>query len=136
MTLQLGLFATMLLLQGALAWRLIATERALERVQIRLANQGEALSLLTDTSENGFGAIARELDRLATPEAKPARRPSTRRVATRRPQGPQRHATSRRPSASPKGKCGCGCNWPGNGGRCWLRTAAEGPSCPVEHTSR
>ena len=82
MTLQLGLFATMLLLQGALAWRLIATERALERVQTRLANQGEALSLLTDTSENGFGAIARELDRLATAEVKSARRPSTRSVAT------------------------------------------------------
>jgi hypothetical protein len=82
MTIQLGLFATMLVLQGALAWRLIATQRALERVQTRLANQGEALSLLTDTSENGFGAIARELDRLATPELKSARRPSTRRVAT------------------------------------------------------
>jgi hypothetical protein len=82
MTVQLGLFATMLLLQTVLAWRLIATQRALERVQTRLATQGEALSLLTDTSENGFGAIARELDRLATPQGKSARRPSTQRVAT------------------------------------------------------
>jgi len=82
MTVQLGLFATMLLLQTVLAWRLIATQRALERVQTRLANQGEALSLLTDTSENGFGAIARELDRLATPQLKSSRRPSTQRVAT------------------------------------------------------
>jgi hypothetical protein len=82
MTVQLGLFATMLLLQTVLAWRLVATQRALERVQTRLANQGEALSLLTDTSENGFGAIARELDRLATPQLKSSRRPSTQRVAT------------------------------------------------------
>ena len=114
MTLQLGLFATMLLLQGALAWRLIATERALERVQIRLANQGEALSLLTDTSENGFGAIARELDRLATAEVKSA-------GARAREAWPLPHArvaasrTSRRPSAFQKGKSGCGCRWPVNG---------------------
>ena len=82
MTLQLGLFATMLLIQGALAWRLLAAQRALDRVQARLANQGEALSILTDTSENGFGAIARELERLAASESKSTRRPSTRRVAT------------------------------------------------------
>ena len=60
MTLQLGLLATMLLVQSALAWRLVATQRTLDRLQTRLANQGEALSLLTDTSENGFAAIARE----------------------------------------------------------------------------
>jgi hypothetical protein len=82
MTLQLGLFATMLLIQGVLAWRLVAAQRALDRVQARLTNHGEALSLLTDTSENGFGAIARELERLASPEVKPARRASARRVAT------------------------------------------------------
>jgi len=82
MTVQLGLFATMLLLQTVLAWRLLVTQRALDRVQARLANQGEALSLLTDTSENGFGAIARELDRLAAPQVKSSRRPSTQRVAT------------------------------------------------------
>jgi len=82
MTVQLGLFATMLLLQTVLAWRLLVTQRALDRMQARLANQGEALSLLTDTSENGFGAIARELDRLAAPQVKSSRRPSTQRVAT------------------------------------------------------
>jgi hypothetical protein len=87
MTLQLGIFATMLLLQAVLAWRLFATQRALDRVQARLTNHGEALSLLTDTSENGFGAIARELDRLATPDVKPARRASTRRVATQARKG-------------------------------------------------
>jgi hypothetical protein len=80
MTIQLGIFATMLLLQAVLAWRLFATHKALDRVQARLTHHGEALSLLTDTSENGFGAIARELDRLASP-VKPARRASTRRVA-------------------------------------------------------
>ena len=81
-TMQVAGVAGVLLVQLFLAWRLIVTTRALDRVQARMANQGEALSLLTDTSENGFSAIARELDRLATPEAKPARRPSTRRVAT------------------------------------------------------
>ena len=82
MPIQLGILMTMLLLQAVLAWRLVAAHRMLSRVQARLTHHGEALSLLTDTSENGFGAIARELDRLATPEAKPARRASTRRVAT------------------------------------------------------
>ena len=81
-TMQVAGVASVLLVQLFLAWRLIVTTRALDRVQARMAHQGEALSLLTDTSENGFSAIARELDRLATPEAKPARRPSTRRVAT------------------------------------------------------
>jgi len=81
-TMQVVGVASVVLSQLFLAWRLIVTTRALGSVQARLTHQGEALSLLTDTSENGFGAIARELDRLATPEAKPARRPSTRRVAT------------------------------------------------------
>ena len=81
-TMQVAGVGSVLLVQLFLAWRLMVTTRALDRVQARMAHQGEALSLLTDTSENGFSAIARELDRLATPDAKPARRPSTRRVAT------------------------------------------------------
>jgi hypothetical protein len=81
-TMQVAGVVSVLLVQLFLAWRLIVTTRALDRAQARMAHQGEALSLLTDTSENGFSAIARELDRLATPEAKPARRPSTRRVAS------------------------------------------------------
>jgi hypothetical protein len=82
MIIQLGIFATMLLLQAVVAWRLMSTQRALDRVHSRLANHSEALSLLTDTSENGFGAIARELDRLVTTDGKPTRRASTRRVST------------------------------------------------------
>ena len=78
MTMQLGIVATMLLIQAVLAWRLIATHRALGRVHARLTNHGEVLSLLTDTSETGFGAIARELDRLSA-SARPA---STERLAT------------------------------------------------------
>ena len=81
-TMQVAGVGSVLLVQVFLAWRLMVTTRALDRVQARMAHQSEALSLLTDTSENGFGAIARELDRLATPEVKPSRRPSTRRVAT------------------------------------------------------
>jgi DNA-directed RNA polymerase specialized sigma24 family protein len=82
MTMQLVIFGGTLLLQAILAWRLIVTHRAIARVNARLVNQGEALSLLTDTSENGFGAIARELQRLAVTDAKPARRPTTKRVAS------------------------------------------------------
>jgi len=82
LTMQVAGVGSVLLVQLFLAWRLLVTTRALDRVQARMAHQGEALSLLTDTSENGFAAIARELDRLATPEPKPSRRPSTRRVAT------------------------------------------------------
>jgi hypothetical protein len=81
MTVQVGLFATVLLVQAILAWRLMSTQRALERVSSRLTHHGEALSLLTDTSENGFGAIAREIERMAT-DVRPARKTSTRRVTT------------------------------------------------------
>ncbi len=81
MTIQLGLVLAVLLVQAVLAWRLFVAHRAAERLETRLASHGQALSLLTDTSENGFGAIARELERLAAASAKPARRPTTRRVA-------------------------------------------------------
>jgi hypothetical protein len=81
MTIQVGLVLAVLFVQAVLAWRLVIAHRAAARMEARLASHGQALSLLTDTSENGFGAIARELERLATATAKPARRPSTRRVA-------------------------------------------------------
>jgi hypothetical protein len=81
MTIQLGLVIAVLLVEAVLAWRLVVAHRAAARTEARLASHGQALSLLIDTSENGFGATARELERLATSTTKPARRPTTRRVA-------------------------------------------------------
>src|SRR5919109_1214325 len=69
---QLVIISASLLLQAILALRLIATQRLVTKLNARLVHQGEALSLLTDTSESGFGAIARELERLGTAARKPA----------------------------------------------------------------
>jgi DNA-directed RNA polymerase specialized sigma24 family protein len=84
MEIQLGILAVgvLVLVQGAVLWRLLSTQRTIGKLSERLVHQGEALSLLTDTSESGFSAIAREMERLATTETKATRKPSTRRVAT------------------------------------------------------
>lgn len=79
-----SILGTSLLLQAVLAWRLFATRRELARVTTRLQRHGEALTLLTDTSETGFGAVARELERLAEVGTKPVRRSSPRRPSARK----------------------------------------------------
>jgi len=62
------------------AWGLWKAAAAAARLEARLARQHEALALLTETSESGFQAVAREVARLADGPARPARKPSTRRI--------------------------------------------------------
>lgn len=48
-------------LQGWLVWKLIAALGAVKRMEEKLTHFGDALSLLTETSESGFVALANEL---------------------------------------------------------------------------
>ena len=89
-TMQLAGVGSVLLVQLFLAWRLVVTTRALDRLQARLAHQGEALSLLTDTSENGFAAIARELESAGHAGAQAVSSSEHAPGRVSRPQGPQR----------------------------------------------
>jgi hypothetical protein len=81
MTLELAGLGLCGAVQVALLWYVRASRRAQLALEARLARQNDALALLTETSEAGFAAVARELERGAA-AAKPARRPSTRRLTT------------------------------------------------------
>jgi hypothetical protein len=58
-----------------LAWQLVLCRRALARIEARVDGQAAALALLAETSETGFGAVAREIERAAAP--KPAAKRKT-----------------------------------------------------------
>lgn len=51
-------------IQIYLLWRLLAAFGVLRRFEERLGHYGDALSLLTETSETGFDSVTRELERL------------------------------------------------------------------------
>ena len=82
MTIQVGVFAVVGLVQAALLWSLIRACRTVATLEAKLSRQADALSLLTETSEAGFTLIARELERAAAAGTKPARKPATRRLAS------------------------------------------------------
>ena len=68
--------------QAALLWRLVRLGRDLRTYDARLAHLSDALSLLTETTEASFRAVALEVERLAASESSlAANRASTRRVA-------------------------------------------------------
>ena len=81
MTLEMGLIAAAagVLPVGVLTWQTIATRRALAAIEKRLSRQADALTLLTETSETGFAAVAQEMAR-RTPAPAPQRVPAARRV--------------------------------------------------------
>jgi hypothetical protein len=82
MTLEVGLIAAAagVVPVGLLTWQAVATRRALSALESRLARQADALTLLTETSETGFAAVAQELARRTAVPA-PQRPPAARRVA-------------------------------------------------------
>ena len=80
MTVDTWIIAGASVLQAGFLWRLVVAHRSVSQLEARMARHGEALSLLTDTSESGFAAVARELERLSAPGTKTTRRASTRRV--------------------------------------------------------
>lgn len=58
-----------LAVQGWFFWRLLRALTTVQRLDEKLGHFGDALSLLTETTESGFRAVALELDR--TPQAGP-----------------------------------------------------------------
>ena len=72
--------AALALAQAVGAWRLWRAAGASAGLEARLARQHEALALLTETTEAGFDAMAKEIGRLAAAPSRPARKPSTRRI--------------------------------------------------------
>jgi len=73
-TLALGaLFAGLLVLQAWLLWRLTKIVAAAARVEDKVAHFADALSLLTETTESGFRAVAAELGRRPLADTSPLR---------------------------------------------------------------
>lgn len=73
--------------QVFLFWRLTREVRDAARLGARITALSEALTLLTETTESGFAAIATELNR-----REPARRsPRSRTKESRRPSEGERH---------------------------------------------
>jgi predicted negative regulator of RcsB-dependent stress response len=63
-TLVLGVLALAVIgLQGWLVWRLIQALGSAARMEEKLGHFGDALSLLTETTETGFVALANELSK-------------------------------------------------------------------------
>ncbi|MBI4475682.1 MAG: hypothetical protein HY654_00825 [Acidobacteria bacterium] len=87
MTYALAIGVVVMTVQAWLLWRLSRQMGEAARVGTRMTTLGEALSLLTETSEAGFAALAKELNRIAD-----ERRPGP------PPRAPQRDGTGRRSS--------------------------------------
>ena len=51
------------LVQGWILWRLLGAVGVVQRMDEKIAHFGDALTLLTETAEGGFRAVASELDR-------------------------------------------------------------------------
>jgi hypothetical protein len=55
--------AVALIVQGWILWRLLGAVGVVQRMDEKLTHFGDALTLLTETAEGGFRAVASELDR-------------------------------------------------------------------------
>lgn len=76
-----GVLLVLLGLQAWLLWRLARMMAGAARLEGRVAHFADALSLLTETTEAGFRAVAGELTRRHAPEpAEPRPRPSLARL--------------------------------------------------------
>lgn len=80
------LISALIVLGVALAtvlWLQLQQQRAIDRVDDRLAHLTAGISLLTDTTEGGLRDVAQEIGRfMASPTDKPARAARQRRIAT------------------------------------------------------
>jgi hypothetical protein len=59
-----GSACLLLIVQIGLLWRNLNVSRTLQRAQARMGHLGDALALLTETSESGFRTMASEIERL------------------------------------------------------------------------
>jgi hypothetical protein len=57
--------ALAMIVQGWILWRLLGAVGVVQKLDEKLAHFGDALTLLTETAEGGFRAVAAELDRSA-----------------------------------------------------------------------
>jgi hypothetical protein len=55
--------AAALIVQGWILWRLLGAVGVVQRMDEKIAHFADALTLLTETAEGGFRAVASELDR-------------------------------------------------------------------------
>lgn len=73
----------LLLAQIVMLWRLSHVTGTIRRYEERLGHLGDTMTLLTETTEAGFRAMALEIERLATADAqRNAVRPSSTRIAS------------------------------------------------------
>ena len=76
--------AVALLVHGWILWRLLGAVGVVQRMDEKLAHFGDALTLLTETAEGGFRAVASELDRAghqtSAVKKAPAPRPTSARM--------------------------------------------------------
>src|SRR5262249_33526131 len=73
----------MLIVQAWILWRLLGAVGIVKRMEEKLTHFGDALTLLTETTEGGFRAVALELDRAASRAGtakKPVARPTSARM--------------------------------------------------------
>jgi hypothetical protein len=76
--------SAVLVIQGWILWRLLGAVGGVQRMEDKLAHFGDALTLLTETTEGGFRAVATELDRASHTTGtakKPAPRPTSARIS-------------------------------------------------------
>ena len=73
----------LLLAQIVMLWRFSHVMGTIRRYEERLGHLGDTMTLLTETTEAGFRAMALEIERLATADAqRNAVRPSSTRIAS------------------------------------------------------
>lgn len=82
-----GILAVMCLAETLLLWRVARSLGALDRFEDRLAHFSGALTLLTETTEQGFRTLAIEMARPNRAAAAAGSRSATRRVARAARQG-------------------------------------------------
>jgi hypothetical protein len=78
-----AILGVMLIVQGWILWRLLGAVGIVRQMDEKLAHFGDALTLLTETTEGGFRAVALELDRTASHTGaakKPVGRPTSARM--------------------------------------------------------
>lgn len=84
MTLEVRLIIASVIPVGMLMmlWHVLITRRSILALRERIARQSEALALLTETSETGFEAVAKEIARIRAAQPDPLRPLGPRRVST------------------------------------------------------
>src|SRR5215469_9857786 len=78
-----AVLGAVLIVQCWILWRLLGAVGIVRRMEEKLAHFGDALTLLTETTEGGFRAVALELDRTASHRGtskKPVARPTSARM--------------------------------------------------------